>query len=160
MIEKLRAHSSFEDAKRALAAYRAARDELVRLGVIRSERSVPGDYGEWAAAVMLDLKLSSNAVEPGFDATDAAGRTYQVKTRIVSDQNAATSFDMKDPGHAFDYLLGVFVSPGCDILGVIRVSASEVTIRSSKNKGSRRLRWTRDCWDADWVEVLYRAPSA
>jgi hypothetical protein len=159
VIEKLRSHSSFEDAKRALAAYRAARDELARIGVIRSERSVPGDFGEWAAAVMLDLTLSPNAVQAGFDATDAAGKTYQVKTRMVPDQNAATSFDMKAPAHSFDYLLGVFVSPACDILGLIRVTAKEVARRASRNKGSRRLRWTRDCWDADWVEVLYRSPS-
>ena len=160
MINKLTSHPAFPDAKKAFAAYRAARDELLRLGIIRSERSVAGDYGEWLAAQMLDLELSPNGVQAGFDAIDSNGKTYQIKTRTVDDLGTSTSFDMKDPGHPFDYLLGVFLSQSCDVLAVVRISASEVERRAARNRSSRRLRWTADCWISDWAEVLYRDPSA
>ena len=127
VIEKLHSHKSFERATKAFRAYRAARDELIALGVIRSERSVAGDYGEWLAAQMLDLELATNGVQAGYDAKDSDGKTYQVKTRTVADINAATSFDMKLDYHAFDYLLGVLVSPECELLGVVRVGTSDVS---------------------------------
>lgn len=124
--------------------------------MIRSERSVAGDYGEWLVAQMLDLQLSDSGVQAGYDAIDANGKTYQVKTRIVKNTSSATSFDMRLNPHPFDYLVGVFVANDCELLGVIRVAASEVTTRSALNRDSRRLRWTKACWDFDWVETLYR----
>jgi hypothetical protein len=42
VIKPVHAHPAFDEAKGAFVAYRAARTELIRLGVIRSERSVPG----------------------------------------------------------------------------------------------------------------------
>jgi hypothetical protein len=159
VIEKLTSHESFERASKAFRAYRAARDELKALGVIRSERSVAGDYGEWIAAQMLDLKLADSGVQAGYDAMDSRGKTYQVKTRIIADINAATSFDMRLEFHPFDYLVGVLVSPACELLAVFRLPASEVASRAVTNRGSRRLRWTSKCWDAEWVEVLYRVPT-
>lgn len=157
-IERLRKHSRFDEARRAFAAYRAARDKLLELGVIRSERSVAGDYGEWLAAEALGLTLATSGVQAGFDATDADGKTYQIKTRIVRDVNAATSFDIKETSQRFDYLIGVLLSPSCDLLGLLRVPVDEVVKRAARNQGTRRLRWTRNCWDQSWVEVLYRRP--
>lgn len=151
---------NFGAVREALATYWSARRRLTDLGVIRSDRSVLGDFAEWLVCQMFGFQIAGSGVQKGFDATDAAGNTYQVKARIVERLEQATSFDMKDPGHPFDYLLGVFLTPSSDVLAVVRVPYAEVLARATINRGSRRLRWTMATRDAPWVEFLYRRPDA
>ncbi len=149
----------FESVKEALATYCKARQRLRELGVLRSDRSVHGDFAEWLVCQMFGFQIASSGVQKGFDATDAEGNTYQVKARIVQRLEQATSFDMKDPGHPFDYLLGIFLTPAAEVLGIIRVSYTEVIGRASANPGRRSLRWTKAALNAPWVEFLYRPPN-
>ena len=44
---------------------------------------ITGEVGEYAAAQLLGLTLA-DARAPGYDATDATGRHYQIKTRALS----------------------------------------------------------------------------
>ncbi len=151
---------NFGAVKEAMASYWAARQRLRDLGVIRSERSVPGDFAEWLVCQMFGFQIAGSGVQKGFDASDAAGKTYQVKARIVKRLEQATSFDMKEPGHRFDYLLGVFLTPSSEVLAVVRVPYPEVLARATINRGSRRLRWTGATLDQPWVEFLYRRTDA
>ena len=72
-----------ELAQYFIRSYIAARQGLKKLDVLRSERNLQGDYAEWLAAGLLDLKLMENTVEKGHDAVDKDGRRYQIKSRIV-----------------------------------------------------------------------------
>ena len=53
---------------------------------------ITGEVGEYTAARLLGLTLA-DARAPGYDAIDAHGRCYQIKTRAVDDQGVAG----KDP---------------------------------------------------------------
>ncbi len=144
----------------ALQRYWTAREELRALGVLRFDRSLHAEYAEWLAARMLGLKLATSGVQRGYDATDPNGGTYQIKARTVASLETSTSFDVKEPVAPFDFLLGFFLSPKSDLLGVIRVPQAAFLQHSRLNGGSRRLRWTRETIGAPWIEVLHRSDGA
>lgn len=101
------------------------------------------------------MTLATSGIQKGYDAIDNDGRTYQVKARTVASLETPTSFDMREPPAPFDFLLGIFLSPGSELLGIVRVPFAAVLQHSRVNRGSRRLRWTRALLRAPWVEVLF-----
>lgn len=56
--------------------------DLKESGIVKSRRIV-GDIGEYYACKELVLTRNTNNVEKGFDAFDANGDTYEIKTRRV-----------------------------------------------------------------------------
>jgi hypothetical protein len=56
--------------------------ELQETGLVSSRRIV-GDIGEYYACKEMGLIRNENNVEKGFDAKDALGNTYEIKTRRV-----------------------------------------------------------------------------
>ena len=53
--------------------------ELQSRNVLRTQNNPTGDYGEWLFAEKLGLKLEGNSAK-GYDATDANGVRYQIKS--------------------------------------------------------------------------------
>ena len=54
--------------------------------MIRSANAIPGDLGERFVKNRLGLELVPNSVK-GYDAIDAEGTKYQIKTRRITPQN-------------------------------------------------------------------------
>ena len=150
----------FEAVREALASYWRGRQRLRELGVLRSDRSVHGDFAEWLVCQMFGFQIAASGVKEGFDARDGLGNTYQVKARIVKRLEQPTSFDMKDPGHPFDFLMGVFLTDSAEVLGIIRVPYQEVLARARINVGRRSFRWTKAMLKEPWIEFLYRRPDS
>jgi hypothetical protein len=142
-------------ARGALLRYRDAQERLHRLGVIRTDGPIAGQFGEWVAAQYLRLRLVRSNVQIGYDAVDSAGGTYQIKSRLVSGSRTSTSFDFRRPLHCFDFLVGVLVSRTFDVVAIIRVPYEAVRRHARRNRGGCRLRWTRLSFASPWVEVLY-----
>jgi hypothetical protein len=111
-----------------IKCYVASRAGLRELGILRTGRTLQRDYAEWLCARSLGLTLSSSTVERGIDARDAAGNTYQIKSRIVTTLEESTSFDFATDELNFDWLLAVFFSRYFDLLGVIRVPRAVVMV--------------------------------
>ncbi|MGI9043947.1 MAG: hypothetical protein ACR2GK_07445 [Gemmatimonadaceae bacterium] len=150
---------AFNRAEASLAIYRAARSELKDLGVLRSERTVQSDYGEWLVSNLLGLELATSGVQAGYDAVDTNGWTYQIKTRLVGSLTEPTSFDLRGLDHSFDFLIGVLLSRSDSrLLAIVKVAHDAVRTRAKLYRSRLSLRWKRNCWEADWVEVLYKAP--
>ncbi|MBT8573789.1 hypothetical protein G6699_09460 [Polynucleobacter paneuropaeus] len=61
--------------------YINSRDALKVAGILRTDRNLQGDYAEWIVAKKLNLALSESTIQKGFDAVDAEGKTYQIKSR-------------------------------------------------------------------------------
>ena len=80
-------------------------------------------------------------MEKGLDAKDSQGKTYQIKSRIVSDLSSRTSFDLGNPEFRFDYLVAVFFNPGFDVLGILRVPYDVVIELGSQTSSTFRLYW-------------------
>lgn len=134
------------DQKRELAqhfiqCYLAARQGLTKLGILRSERNLQGDYAEWLVAELLRLRLTPSTIQKGFDATDKEGQTYQIKSRIVKSLDQNTSFDFADIAVSFNYLVCVFFSPKLELLGVARVPYKAVRELGVHNAKDFRFRW-------------------
>lgn len=67
-----------------------AYEQLEKAGIIRSRRIV-GDIGEFYACRRLNLEVSGNKNQKGFDAIDKEGRTFEIKTRRVYESGRRTS---------------------------------------------------------------------
>ena len=76
----------------AIREYLTAVNQLEKLGVVRTQGEIIGDYGEWLASKKFKLNLAKSLVNKDYDATDSQGKTYQIKTRVVKSRNSATSF--------------------------------------------------------------------
>jgi hypothetical protein len=155
-------NQTLTEARGLIRRYVEAREALKDLGVIRTERNLQGDYAEWLVSRMLDVDLSESAVQKGIDGRDAEGKTYQIKSRRVSDlASARTSFDMRDPDRLrFDYLVAVFFSPAFELLGVVRLPYDVVMELGSQTRSTFRLRWNRRNAEDPRVERLFWSEDA
>jgi hypothetical protein len=132
---------TLQSARHLIRRYLDAREGLKKLGILRSERTLQGDYAEWLVARLLDLQLSESSVEKGLDAKDSQGRTNQIKSRIVLDLSGRTSFDFSNPKIRFDYLVAVFFSPAYDVWRILRVPYDVVIELGSQTSSTFRLYW-------------------
>ncbi|CAA9213260.1 MAG: hypothetical protein AVDCRST_MAG93-123 [uncultured Chloroflexia bacterium] len=132
---------TLEEGRHLIRRYMDAKEGLKKLGILRSGRALQGDYAKWLVARFLGLRLSESTVEKGLDATDSEGRTYQIKSRIVSDLSARTLFDLSDPRFRFDYLIAVFFDPELEVPGILRVPHEVVIELGSQTRSTFRLYW-------------------
>ena len=139
-----------------IKCYLSARQGLVQLGILRSERNLQGDYAEWLASQVLGLELVSSGSQRGYDAVDSQGRTYQIKSRMVPSINKTTSFDFQNIDFRFDYLIGVFLSTEFELLGIIRVAYDSVREMGSQTTTTFRFRWNRKVAGDPRVEWVWR----
>ena len=147
------------DEKRDLAqyfimCYIASRQGLTKLGILRSERNLQGDYAEWLVSESFGLQLEPNTVQKGYDATDREGHTYQIKSRIVKTLQQSTAFNFARDETRFDYLIGVFFSPSFHVLGVVRVPYQAVRELGVQNANKFRFRWNRKTASDPRIEKL------
>jgi len=69
------ARDAFAVAGHLIGCYLSSRAGLKELGILRTERTLQGDFAEWLVAHLLDLELSRSTVEKHVDASDTSGRT-------------------------------------------------------------------------------------
>lgn len=147
-------------ARSFVRTYVSAREGLTTLGILRSERSLQGDYAEWLAAELLGLTLASSGVQKGFDAVNEAGERFQIKSRLVRSLTQSTSFDFRSEQLAFDYLVAVFFDPEFELLGLARVRKSDVLELGNRNMNGFRFRWKSSLLDDPRVErVVWPKPT-
>jgi hypothetical protein len=142
-------------ASHLIACYLASRAGLKQLGILRTERTLQGDYAEWLVANLLNLKLSASTIEKHIDAVDAEGKSYQIKSRIVSTMSQSTSFDFRSSDLKFDLLIAVFFDEAFDILAILRVPLKTVIELSHTNAHRFSFRWNRACANDARVERLF-----
>ena len=132
-----------EQVNKIIAQYLNAKKQLKELGILRTDRALEGDLAEWLVAKQLNLKLADSNVQKGYDATDDDGKTYQIKSRIVSDLSQYTSFDIKNIDFDFDFLICVFFNPTLEIIKLLNVPRKVVIELGTQNELSFRLRWNK-----------------
>lgn len=129
--------------------------ELRRREVVRSANGLAGDYAELIVARALGLSLAPRSAR-GYDATDVAGRRFQIKSRRFTRENgsrqlsAIRGLDLEP----FDFLVGVLFEADFTILRAClmpRNVVSEVaTYRPWVNAWIMHLR--DDLWSHSSVE--------
>ena len=130
-----------KNSEKLIAQYLEAKQALKNLGILRTDRSLEGDYAEWLISNNLGLKLSESTIQKGYDATDISGNTYQIKSRVVETLNHNTSFDIKNIDFEFDYLICVFFNANLKLLKLLKIPYKVVVQLGIQNQSSFRLRW-------------------
>ena len=89
-----------------LQTHKAVIDELQRRGVVRTRNNPVGDYTEWLVCQRLGLGKQPNS-KAGFDAIDANGIRYQIKSRY--DQGISVQFSAirNLESQNFDFVIAV-----------------------------------------------------
>lgn len=92
-----------------LRRYGALLRELRARGVVRSFNNPAADIAEWLGAKAFGLTLETASAK-GYDAVDAAGKRYQIKSRRITAENPSTQLGvMRDLADAhFDLLLAIY----------------------------------------------------
>jgi hypothetical protein len=115
------------------------------MGILRSDRPPPYDFAEWLVAELLGLKLMEDlnhpGYDPGYDALDAAGRTYRIEGRKAPYLMSTTVFDVGDIETPFDFLVCVFFSEAFELRAVLRVPYAVVRELGAQTKDGFRFRW-------------------
>ncbi|OGN25938.1 MAG: hypothetical protein A3B17_01355 [Candidatus Yanofskybacteria bacterium RIFCSPLOWO2_01_FULL_45_72] len=128
----------------AIKEYLTAVNQLEKLGVVRTQGEIVGDYGEWLAAKKFKLNLAKSLVNKDYDATDLQGRTYQIKTRVIKSKNSATSFDFRNDLGEFDYLIVVLLGEETlEPFFITKIPRQFVKRHIYKNRKNYRFRWNK-----------------
>jgi len=145
----------YEIAQHFIKCYYSAREGLKRLGILRSERDLQGDYAEWVVAKFLGLSLADNTIQKGYDALDLEGRTYQVKGRISNRNKYRASWNFTDISHEFDFLICIFFDKNLEVTGILKVPRDVVIEHIVQNKRNFRFRWNIKTDSDARVEKIY-----
>lgn len=102
-------------------------DELRDRGIVRTGNGPVGDYAEVLFARAFGWTLETNSAT-GFDATDAAGVRYQIKSRRVTARNPSRQLGAlrRLPDHNFDVLAAVLFDENYAVRRAALIPHSEV----------------------------------
>jgi len=123
-----------ENKEELLEEYGSLMERMLRSGIVRSG-NVISDYGEHMAAKRLGLELM---VDRGpFDAVDAEGRKYEIKTRTSGSymNNGGPQLDLNQL-KSCDYLVYVEFGLQWGLTKLLKIPAEEVKY---KKKGKRLI---------------------
>lgn len=124
-----------------LRLYAEVLDEMKGRGMIRSANAIPGDLGERFVKHRLGLKLVLNSVK-GYDAIDANGTKYQIKTRRITPENPSRQLGgFRDlDQRLFDYCIVVILQEDFTPIELWKVP-HEIIAKFAKNttRGFKRV---------------------
>jgi len=98
-------------------------DVLFNLGVISTD-SFTGEIGEYIACSYFKL-IKSNRVTRAVDAVSSKGERYQIKSKIVNNNNFSISFNNLE-NSLFDYLVIVYFDKFYTPLKMVKISADKI----------------------------------
>lgn len=141
-----RAHDEADAAMERLRAAererRAAIEDLIRLGAVRSHVLV-GDLGEMLAAAYYGVELE-RAFTPGYDLTDREGRRVQVKTLRSTPERPRTIIgEVRDP---------------CDVLLAIRLTFDYMPIEAIEMEAAVAKEYVGKNGKVSWTKKLVDDP--
>jgi hypothetical protein len=92
-------------------------DELIARGVTRTSNNPGGDFAELLFSLAFGWDLAGNSAS-GFDAKDAEGLRYQIKSRRLTRRNGSRQLSAlrRLPEKPFDFLAGVLFGSDYSVL--------------------------------------------
>lgn len=145
--ERRRIDEAMERLRAVERERRAAVDQLIELGAVRSHVLV-GDLGEQIAARYYGVDLVA-AFTPGYDLIDRSGRRVQVKTlRATPDRPRTIIGEVKEP---CDIVLAIRLDFEYSPTEALEIPASVASEYIGKNG---KLSWTRRLSEDPRVRVI------
>ena len=71
---------SFELMSRLFTSFIESYNSLKEVGILRNQKDITGQLGEWVASVIFDANIAINGINQFWDLEDSFGNTYQVKS--------------------------------------------------------------------------------
>lgn len=137
-----------------LLVYGTALDELRRREVVRSSNNPLSDYAELLFCKAFGWSREANSAA-GHDATDAAGRRYQIKGRRPTRHNNSRQMSAirRLDGDPFDFLAGVLVDEKFQIMraAIVPVAVVRHCSKHVPHTNSWRFLLRDDIWNAEGV---------
>ena len=145
-----------------LALFCSCLAELKRRGVTRSTNSPVADYAELLFQRAFGWTLCPKSTK-GYDATDSAGKKFEVKGRRLTSHNASrqlSSIRGLDDKH-FHYLAGVLFDSDFNVQRACLIPRKQVKALSkySKHTNSWILHLRESVWDRPGVIDVTKALS-
>ncbi|VAV97802.1 hypothetical protein MNBD_ALPHA08-2331 [hydrothermal vent metagenome] len=148
-------HLKNKSVTELLKLHVAVGEELLDRKVMRSANNPTGDLAESLFCRSFDWKQAPNS-EHGFDAKDADGCRYQIKSRRMHKRNTSRQLSalrnlQESP---FDVLAGVLFTNDYSILKACLIPVSTVIKRATftSHTNSHRFMLTDEIWELEDVE--------
>ena len=134
--------------------------ELRNRKIVRSANNPVADYSELLACRALGLELVTKSTK-GYDATDSAGRRYEVKGRRLTPENQSRQLSAVralDERH-FDHLVGIVFEEDFSIRRACVVPAATVEqiAKYQEHTNSWVLNLTDSVWEVEGVRDVTKA---
>ena len=120
---------------RLLRCFADILQELKQRGVTRTRNNPIADYAEWIISGKLGYSLQPNS-NSGYDAKDARGNRYQIKSRRLDPLNHSRQLGVirnLEDKH-FDYLIGILFSRDFEVLEAYQIPHSIISKYAKPNK--------------------------
>jgi hypothetical protein len=139
------------------ALYDGVLEELQRRKIIRSKNNPCADYAELLVVRALSLEVARKSTK-GYDAKDAHGKRYEIKSRRITPANESRQLsfirDLNKESQPFDYLVGVLFNPD---FGVFRACLIPVeTVLELATYREREKVWRLLLIDEIWERAEVR----
>jgi hypothetical protein len=118
------------------------KNQLQRMGVVKSGGKIVADYAEWFCSVKFGLELCDKN-KFGYDALSKFGKKILIRSKIGSDIDFKTNFD-EFQADEFDYLLIVFINEATWMIDSIYKVAHDVVTKFLTSCRDKKFEWRRE----------------
>lgn len=80
---------SSDDVSNSFLNFKNSYNQLKKLGLLRNQKDLTGQFGEWVASKLYNAKISENGINKDWDLKDNDGIYYQVKSHAKSPTTTA-----------------------------------------------------------------------
>jgi hypothetical protein len=109
-------------------------NKLKENGVLRNQKDITGQLGEWVASKIYEAKISNNGINKDWDLKDADGKLYQVKSHAKSSSTSAKWSKVDYSSDAkIDYIVIVVFDQNYVLNDIYRVPFTEAVNKRTYN---------------------------
>jgi len=133
--------AKFVEVEKIILQMAKLNNQLIELGVLQSGDQISSDYAKWFCSVRFDFELVEKN-KLGYDAFSKFGNRIQIKSRLGSDIDFETRFEIQDD--AFDYLLIVFLNKTTWMIDSIYKVPKSIVTKFLNNDKNKEFEWKRE----------------
>jgi len=77
---EIRLNGNLDEMSELFISFIESYNALKEIGILRNQKDITGQLGEWVASVIFDANIAINGINQFWDLEDSLGNTYQVKS--------------------------------------------------------------------------------
>ncbi len=121
---------SFEMMSVLFTSFIESYNALKEVGILRNQKDITGQLGEWVASVIFDANISANGINQFWDLENADGIKFQVKSHAKSlTTNARWTPIEYSTDAIINYIVIVVFDPNYKLLELYKIPFNEALAR-------------------------------